>query len=143
MTQQQITLVQKSWELVKPIAKQAGLSFYEKLFIAAPGIRHLFKEDVTEQSGKLAMMLNFVVTKLHRLDDIKDEIHKLGVTHHQYGAKSEHYDLVGRCLLETLQEGLGNKWDDELRDAWTVVYTELKETMLKAQQKVANVQPAA
>ena len=143
MTQQQIKLVQQCWESIRPISKQAGFNFYEKLFAAAPGIRHLFKEDITEQSGKLAMMLNFVVGKLHRINDIKDDIRKLGVTHNQYGAKKEHYDLVGKCLLETLQEGLGNKWNDELKDSWIAVYEELTETMIKAQEQAANVQPAA
>jgi nitric oxide dioxygenase len=135
MTQQQVYLLQQSWQWVKPIAKEAGFLFYEKLFVAAPGVRHLFKEDTTEQANKLVVMLGFVVSKLHRLEDIIDDVQKLGVRHNQYGAKPEHYDVVGQCLIETLKDGLGNKWNDELQEAWVTAFTILKNAMIEAQQQ--------
>jgi hemoglobin-like flavoprotein len=145
MTQQQIKLVQQSWELVKPIAKDAAHIFYDKLFTAAPGIRHLFKKDISEQAGKLALMLSFVVGKLHRIDDIAGDIQKLGASHNKYGAKPEHYDLVGSCLIATLKQGLGIHWNDELQNAWVAAFTLLKNVMIDAQLatagKVAEYKP--
>lgn len=145
MTQEQIRLVQQSWELVKPIAKDAAIIFYDKLFIAAPGVRYLFKEDNSVQAAKLAMMLNFVVGKLHRIDDIIDEVQNLGARHNKYGAKPEHYEVVGSCLIATLKEGLGENWNDELQEAWVSAYTLLKNAMIAAQQaalkKAAEYKP--
>jgi hemoglobin-like flavoprotein len=134
MTEKQIQLVQQSWECVKPVAKQAGLSFYDKLFTAAPGVRHLFKENSSEQAGKLVTMLGFVVAKLNKLEDILADVQKLGARHNQYGAKPEHYDVVGRCLIETLKEGLGDKWNDETEEAWLFAFTVVKTVMIKAQE---------
>jgi hemoglobin-like flavoprotein len=138
MTQEQIRLVQQSWELVKPIAKDAAHLFYDKLFTAAPNIRHLFKEDISEQAGKLAMMLNFVVSKLHRIDDIAEDVKKLGASHNRYGARPEHYDVVGSCLIATLKQGLGIHWNAELEKAWVAAFTILKNAMIEAQHALAE-----
>jgi hemoglobin-like flavoprotein len=134
ITNHQIQLIQQSWELVKPISKDAGLLFYEKLFAKAPGIRYLFKADITEQADKLMIMLNFVVSKLNRLDTIITDVQKLGQRHNQYGAKPEHYEVVGICLIETLRDGLGEHWNEELQQAWLTAFTILKTAMIDAQQ---------
>lgn len=140
MTNKQIELVQQSWLVVKPIADIAALNFYEKLFQKAPGIRHLFKGDVKQQAQKLAAMLTFVVRELHRVDDIVDDVKNLGLRHQNYGAKPEHYDLVGVCLIETLAEGLGEKWNQEVEMAWIAAYTILKDAMIGAQVVEVNVE---
>lgn len=135
MTSTQIELVQQSWEAVKPIAKEAGAVFYGKLFNAAPQVRPLFKEDISEQAAKLVRMLSFVVSMLKRLGDIESDIEKLAASHNAYGAKPEHYAVVGQCLIETLSEGLGERWNAELEEAWLAVYAALQNAMIKAQNE--------
>jgi hemoglobin-like flavoprotein len=139
MTNKQIQLVQQSWEWVKPMAKQAGLNFYENLFEAAPGIRHLFKSDIQEQAGKLVTILGYVVAKLDRLDLILSDVEKLGERHNSYGARPEHYDVVGNCLIQTLSEGLGDKWTDETEKAWILAFSTVKTAMITAQQSQKEV----
>ena len=134
MTNKQIILVQESWQIVKPIADIAAQNFYDKLFQRAPGIRHLFKGDIKQQAQKLAAMLGFVVRELHRIEDIVDDVKNLGARHKHYGAKPAHYDLVGVCLLETLSEGLGEKWNQELEMAWSTAYNILKDAMIGAME---------
>ncbi|HYF29632.1 MAG TPA: globin domain-containing protein [Chitinophagaceae bacterium] len=138
MNAQQVTLVQSSWEKVKPLGQAAGELFYSKLFQAAPGIRHMFQPDMGPQAGKLVHMLNFVVTSLHRLDTLQDDIRKLAVRHAGYAAEPAHYAVVGQCLIATLQEALDTEWNDELQQAWTVAYTILSQAMINAQQEVAE-----
>ena len=98
MTKEQIELVQQSWSKVLPIAKDAGLLFYQKLFTAAPGIRHLFKDDITEQADKLVMMLGYIVGKLSQMDSLLPDVQRLGAKHAGYGAQPAHYEVVGQCL---------------------------------------------
>lgn len=135
MTSRQIELVQQSWEQVKPIAKEAGLLFYQHLFTTAPQVRHLFKEDISEQSAKLMRMLTYIVSMLKRLDDIAPDIERLAMSHNKYGAKPEYYSVVGECLIKTLKDGLGSAWNEELENAWLAVYTTLKDAMINAQAK--------
>ena len=137
MNSRQIELVQQSWEQVKPIVKEAGQLFYNHLFTAAPQVRHLFKEDISEQSAKLMRMLTYIVSMLKRLDDIAPDIERLAAAHNNYGARPEYYNVVCECLIRTLKDGLGDAWNTELENAWLAVYTTLKDAMINAQAKHA------
>jgi methyl-accepting chemotaxis protein len=135
MTQQQVQLVQQSWSRVLPIAQDAGLLFYAKLFEAAPGVRPLFKQDITEQANKLVTILGYVVSKLNRLDELLPDVQKLGIRHNAYGTEPAHYEMVGQCLVATLAEGLGDAWTPEVKDAWITAYNTLKNVMIVAQEE--------
>jgi hemoglobin-like flavoprotein len=134
MTNNQITLIRKSWDQVKPIAADAGVLFYNKLFAAAPGIRHLFKPDINPQANKLMQVLGYIVSRLDRMDELVPEVQQLGIRHNDYGAEPAHYELVGHCLLATLRDGLGVHWNAETQDAWTTAFNTLKNIMIVAQE---------
>lgn len=140
MTQQQVNLVQQSWGQVLPIAKQAGLLFYSKLFEAAPGVRPLFKPDISEQANKLVTILGYVVSKLNRMEELLPEVQKLGARHNSYGAEAAHYEVVGQCLIATLKEGLGDAWTPEVQNAWITAYNTLKNVMIVAQEEDSHRQ---
>jgi hemoglobin-like flavoprotein len=135
MTHHQIGLIKNSWALVKPIAADAGILFYQKLFAAAPGIRHLFKQDIHPQANKLIQVLGYVVSKLDKMDELVPEVQQLGVRHNGYGAEPAHYELVGQCLIATLRAGLGEHWNPEVQNAWITAYNTLKNTMIIAQEQ--------
>jgi hemoglobin-like flavoprotein len=138
MTTQQIKLVQRSWEKIKPKMQESGEVFYHKLFERAPQIRHLFKDDVTEQAGRLAYMLTYAAGRLDKLDTILEDIQRLAIRHNKYGAEPWHYTIVGECLLNTLEEGLGADWNKDLKEAWANAYTILSNAMIQAQQESAE-----
>jgi nitric oxide dioxygenase len=77
-------------------------------------------------------MVNLVIMRLDRLDQLTEDIRQLAIRHVEYGTKPEHYKLVGTALLWTLERGLGNDWTPELKTAWTECYTELANTMIEA-----------
>ena len=141
MTQNQINLVQQSWTHVLPIAKNAGLLFYTKLFEAAPGLRHLFKEDISGQANKLVTILGYVVSKLNHMNELLPAVKQLGVRHNGYGAEPFHYEVVGQCLIATLKEGIGDEWTPEIQDAWITAYNTLKNVMIVAQAEVSISHP--
>jgi nitric oxide dioxygenase len=47
-----------------------------------------------------------------------------------YGARPEHYPVVGPALLWTLEQGLGKEWTGEVADAWTAAYAMLSDFMI-------------
>ena len=107
MTEQQIGLVQSSFEQVAPMAEIAAELFYSKLFDLDPSLRHLFRGDQKEQGRKLMSMLAVAVRGLAKLDAILPAVHALGRRHVKYGVTDEHYTTVGTALLWTLEQGLG------------------------------------
>lgn len=132
MTPEQIDKVQASFAKVVPISDDAGRIFYGRLFNVAPEVRPLFRGDLDEQARKLMMMLGTVVNGLKNLDAIIPAAKALAVRHVAYGVEPAHYAPVGEALLWTLEQGLGDDFDAETRDAWTAAYTTLSGVMIEA-----------
>ena len=133
MTDEQIILVKKSWKLFRDIDHiLVGDTFYSKLFAENPALRKMFPQDMKTQYAKLIDMLSTIVARLDHLDDLTDEIAALARRHVQYGVRPAHYRLVGNALLWTLQQGLGNDWTEEVKEAWTKCYNILADTMIAA-----------
>ncbi len=130
MTPQQVTLVQDSFAKVVPIADQAAVIFYDRLFEIAPQVRPLFKGDMTEQRRKLMAMLGTVVAGLSKLDTILPAASALAKRHVAYGAQPAHYPVVGAALLWTLEKGLGDAWTPQVASAWGEAYGTLSGYMM-------------
>ena len=130
MTPDQIKLVQQSFAKVAPISDQAAVIFYNRLFEVAPSVKMMFPEDMTEQRKKLMGTLAFVVNGLPDLPSILPAASALAIRHVGYGARREHYPVVGGALLYTLEKGLGDAWTPEVAGAWTAAYETLSGYMM-------------
>lgn len=132
MTPTQIQLVQKTWARVLPIQREAGNVFYDRLFVLDPDIRRLFKRDIAAQGAMLMAALNGVVLSLDRMERVLPMAQELAVRHVAWGVEARHYDTVGEALLWTLEQGLGDAFTLEVRDAWGTAYAALAEAMKTA-----------
>jgi hemoglobin-like flavoprotein len=132
MTPIQIEAVKTSWAKVVPIADQAAVLFYDRLFALDPSLRSLFKPDLTEQRKLLMAMIGTAVNGLDKLETIVPAVQALGRRHRNYGVTDAHYGTVGEALLWTLEQGLGEEFTPETRNAWTSAYGLLSGTMKTA-----------
>ena len=132
MTPYQISLVQTSFAKVAPIADTAADLFYGRLFEIAPEVRGMFPGDLAEQKKKLMTMLGTVVASLIRLDQLLPAVRALGHRHADYGVTANHFAPVGAALLWTLEQGLGEDFTPEVKEAWTAVYTVMSSLMINA-----------
>ena len=133
MTPRQIELIQASWSAVEPMAYRAATLFYYELFELDPTLERLFrKADMAKQRKVLMQTLAVVVKNLDRLDTIVPAVEALGRRHAGYGVRTEHYETVGVALLWTLEQGLGDAFDEETREAWATAYGTLASVMIGA-----------
>ena len=132
VTNTQKVLVQESFAAVVPIADDAAVLFYTRLFELDPSLQRMFRGDMTEQRRKLMQMLTAAVKGLDRLDQLVPVVEDLGRRHVGYGVADAHYDTVGAALLWTLEKGLGDAFTAEVKDAWEAVYGLLAGTMKNA-----------
>ena len=132
VTLTQIELVQRSFDVIAPIADDAAALFYRRLFEIDPTLREMFKGDMAEQRRKLMQMLTAAVKGLPRLDRLVPVVEDLGRRHVAYGVTDDHYDTVGAALLWTLEKGLGSAFTADVREAWATVYGLLASTMKNA-----------
>ncbi len=131
-----VTLVQESFEKVKPIAPQAAEIFYAKLFELDPNLKPLFPTDkegaMVEQGNKLMTMLGAAVAGLSNLDALIPVLKGLGQRHVEYKVEPSHYNTVGSALLGTLEAGLGDAFTPEVKTAWADVYGVMSNVMIEA-----------
>ncbi len=137
MTPEKIELVKTSWAKVAPISEQAAELFYGKLFELNPDFKSLFKSDMKEQGRKLMAMLNTAVNSLDKLEAIVPAVQDMGRRHVTYGVKDEDYDTVGEALIWTLEQGLGEAFTAEVKEAWLDTYTLVATTMKTAAAQAA------
>jgi nitric oxide dioxygenase len=122
--------VQESFAKVAPISETAAVLFYDRLFEIAPKVKAMFPTDMTEQRRKLMATLAVVVGGLGNLESVLPAASALAKRHVSYGAKAEHYPVVGSALLWTLEKGLGDGWTPDVAEAWTAAYGTLSGFMI-------------
>src|SRR5829696_5765418 len=127
ITDEQIALVQSSFQHVRPIADTAGLLFYERVFTLAPEARAMFGDDLARQATRTMTALGQAVDGLTRLDEVAPFLVRLGARHVGYGVLPEHFDLVGSALLWTLQQGLGETFTAPVAAAWAAAWQVIRE----------------
>jgi len=130
MSPEQVELVQLSFSKVAPISDQAATLFYDRLFELAPQVKSMFPADMKEQRKKLMTMLAAVVGGLGNLPSILPAASALAKRHVAYGARAEHYPVVGAALLWTLEKGLGDGWTQDVADAWRAAFGTLSGFMI-------------
>jgi hemoglobin-like flavoprotein len=116
------TLVQSSFQTVLPISNTVAQLFYGRLFELAPDLKRMFTTSIDIQGPKLIAMLAIAVKSLDHLEDLIPALQDLSRRHIGYGVKAEHYALVGKALLWTLEQGLGAAFTAEVEEAWGRVY---------------------
>ena len=134
--------IARTWRLVLPIAETAADLFYKRLFTLDPTLVQLFPADMTAQKRKLMKSLHFIVQGLDWPDsawaDLADEkddvvlvVLALGRRHRTlYRVEDRHYATVGEALVWTLDQGLGEAFTPEVREAWLKAYR-LISTLMK------------
>jgi hemoglobin-like flavoprotein len=133
MTPEQNQLVQQSWAAVEPIADQAAVLFYDRLFVLDPSLRALFTAaDMAGQRRKLMQMLGVAVHGLDRLEQLVPALEALGRRHAGYRVDEAQYATVGEALLWTLEQGLGAAFTPAVRDAWADTYDVVATVMKRA-----------
>ena len=132
MNQDQIALLQQSWKMVRPMGDEAMRMFYDRLFEIDGSAVPLFANvDMRRQRQKLLGTIGLAVDNLTDFYSLAPVLEQMGKRHAGYGVRDHHYESVGAALLWTLEQGLGEAWTPELRDAWTDAYLAISSTMLQ------------
>ncbi|WP_020602275.1 globin domain-containing protein [Spirosoma spitsbergense] len=132
MTKQQIQLVKQTWIFLREIDPAIlGDVFYGQLFIKYPSLRSMFKGPMERQYQKFVDMLSIIVARLDQPDTVAQEMGQLTQSHVGDGVKPEHYGPVKEALLWTLERGLGNDWNDDVKRAWKACYDAITPSMLE------------
>jgi methyl-accepting chemotaxis protein len=137
-----INTLETSFDLIAPRGDELMDEFYARLFEAAPSVRSLFVPDMSKQKTLLLSALVLVRKSLRDLDRLVPTLQALGARHVAYGAKPEHYAVVGTALLGAMEAIAGNAWNPQIERAWSDAYGLIAQVMIDAANEAELLQAA-
>jgi methyl-accepting chemotaxis protein len=123
--------LETSFDIVAPRGDELVDVFYARLFEAAPAVRPLFANtDFRRQKAMLLATLVLLRKSLRDLGAIVPKLRELGARHVHYGARPEHYPVVGAVLIASMAEIAGDAWRPEHERAWSAAFDVVAGAML-------------
>ena len=114
-----IAALEESFDAVAPHGDELMDRFYTGLFAAAPGVAPLFvRTDIRRQKKKLLAALVLLRRSLRDLEALLPALRKMGARHVHYGARPEHYPVVGEVLIDSMATVAGDAWRPAYARAW-------------------------
>lgn len=122
LTEEEITLVQNSIQLMRKTTEEFSMAFYRELFKVNPLVKNLFLTNIQNQVVKFAQVFELLVSSLNNIEKLLPALKALGKRHANYGVQEYHYDVVGEALIATLKKSLGRHFTPEVEAAWLKTY---------------------
>lgn len=124
--------LETSFDIVAPRGDELVDTFYPRLFAAAPSVEPLFaRADLAEQKTMLLATLVLLRKSLRDLGAIAPKLRELGRRHVAYGARPEHYPVVGEVLIASMADLAGDAWRPRYQRAWTAALDLVAGAMLE------------
>jgi hemoglobin-like flavoprotein len=118
-----LNALEESFDLIAPRGDELMDVFYTRLFARAPSVKPLFAHtDLRRQKAMLLRALVLLRSSLRDLDAIVPALRSLGARHVAYGARPEHYPVVGEVLIASMAEVAGAAWRPEYERAWAAAF---------------------
>jgi hemoglobin-like flavoprotein len=135
--------LETSFDFVAPRGDELMDVFYARLFAAAPAVKPLFAgTDLKKQKTMLLGTLVLLRKSLRNLDAIVPKLRELGARHVAYGARPEHYPVVGEVLIASMAEIAGEAWRPEYERAWGEAFAIVAGAMIEGAES-ADLEVAA
>lgn len=130
--------IRASWAQLVPQADAVADDFYRRLFVASPEAARLFSHvDMAAQRKKFMHMVGELVRVLDDPGVLVSESVPSGRRHAGYGARDEHYAVVGGVLLQAIEHALGPAYTPDVAAAWRELYTLVSAVMRRAGSRVS------
>ncbi|MEM6323962.1 MAG: globin domain-containing protein [Pseudomonadota bacterium] len=105
----------------------AATSFYETLFVQCPELRAMFPKEMSEMARKFSATLVIAINSLNDWEALRPVIEALARRHLSYGVQLDHYALVRRALMASLERISATHAEVAV---WARVYDHLAEHMI-------------
>lgn len=132
MTPDQKALVTATVSTLKEHGVALTTHFYRRMFEHNPELKNVFNMG-NQQTGKQQMALALaVLAYAENIEDPSVLVHaitKIGHKHVSLDIRPEHYAIVGRHLIASIGEVLGEAATPALLEAWATAYGELADLM--------------
>ncbi|WP_218962590.1 globin domain-containing protein [Sphingobacterium sp. 1.A.5] len=139
MTSDQIQLIKATVPVLREHGVLLTSHFYKRMFENNPELKHIFNMGNQQNNKKqtaLAMAVLAYAEYIETPEVLLPVVDHIGHKHTSLDIRPEHYTIVGRHLIASIQEVLGDAATPELLEAWTLAYSKLADLMAGHEQKL-------
>jgi NAD(P)H-flavin reductase/hemoglobin-like flavoprotein len=133
--------LQRSFSLVSAHGDEVPLYFYSHLFVSHPETRPMFPASMAGLRDRFVGALLRVIGNVDQVEAVIPYLQQLGRDHRKYGVVAEHFPVVGRSLLATLEHFLGEEWSPDLAADWASAYDLVAQVMIDAAKEAEDSTP--
>lgn len=130
LTDRQLDLIRQSFSALRDDPEPKSVTFYEALFKYDPSLKEMFREDIANQGMKFMSTLRVIVDNLHNPAAMATRYTDLGEGHRAMGVRAPDFEPMGRALIDTIADAMGDDFTDEMRQAWEVAYAEFSSDII-------------
>jgi nitric oxide dioxygenase len=133
MNEQQKALVKATVPVLKTNGVALTKHFYQRMFTHNPELKNIFNQghqNSGRQQEALAMAVAAYAENIDNPSVLLPVVERIAHKHVSLGIRAEHYAIVGRHLLASIKEVLGDAASDDLISAWAAAYTELADLFI-------------
>ena len=139
LTKQQIELVKAT----VPVLREHGVAltshFYKRMLSHNPELMQVFNmghQRAGFQQQALAGAVLAYAENIENLPALLGTVAHIANKHVSVGIRAEHYPIVGKHLIASIKEVLGDAATPELIDAWTAAYMQLADVLIGAEKAI-------
>ncbi|MFV0358342.1 globin domain-containing protein [Tropicimonas sp.] len=122
LSEQEIARIKQSFDDLEPNLEPTSVHFYEELFVRAPHMRSLFREDLKGQGMRFMNTLGLILDNMVDPDTVPVNYEELGRMHRVLGIKRGDFAPMEDALIASLAFKLGDGFDGELETLWRAAY---------------------
>lgn len=126
-----------------PVLREHGLTitrtFYKNMFAEHPELTNLFNmgnQANGAQQQSLAAAVFAYAANIDNLDALAPVVSRIVHKHASVGIAAKHYPIVGRHLLGSIQQTLGDAATPELLSAWEEAYGVLADALIAEEKRL-------
>ncbi|QYJ23560.1 NO-inducible flavohemoprotein [Achromobacter sp. ES-001] len=126
-----------------PVLKTHGVAltrhFYARMFEHNPELKHVFNQGHQAGGQQQHALAGAVTAYAEHIDDpsvLAPVVTRIVHKHVSLGIRAEHYATVGKHLLASIREVLGEAATDELVDAWAAAYGQLADLLIAEESRL-------
>ena len=139
LTPEMIALVKGTAPVLKVHGEALTRHFYARMFRHNPELKHVFNQGHQDGGQQQQALAGAVAAYAEHIEDpsvLMPVVERIVHKHVSLGVRPEHYAIVGKHLLASIGEVLGEAATPELIDAWAAAYGQLADLLIAAEQQL-------
>lgn len=133
------SLVKATAPVLKTHGEALTRHFYARMFRGNPELKHIFNQGHQAGGQQQQALAGAVAAYAENIDDpsvLMPVVTRIVHKHVSLGVRPEHYPIVGKHLLASIREVLGEAATDQLINAWAAAYGQLADLLIAEESRL-------